>query len=205
LDDETVWLTQAQMVKLFQKSKQNVSLHIRNIFAEGELDEGSVVKEYLTTAKDGKKYKTNHYNLDVIISVGYRVKSHRGTQFRIWATQQLREYLIKGFVINDERLEELELKRLELLAEQFLSYAELQIVEKRVMYMNDWIEKLDNFLIFNEKEILHGAGSVSRKEMEDKVKAELKMFFDLKDNKKLSSDKGDIPSLPSKKNGFNGV
>ncbi len=106
MDDETVWLTQAQMVKLFQKSKQNVSLHIRNIFAEGELDESSVVKEYLTTAKDGKRYKTNHYNLDVIISVGYRVKSHRGTQFRIWATQQLREYLIKGFVINDERLEE---------------------------------------------------------------------------------------------------
>ncbi len=70
------------------------------------------------------------------------------------------------------------------------------------MYMNDWIEKLDNFLIFNEKEILHGAGSVSRKEMEDKVKAELKKFFDLKDNKKLSSDKGDIPSLPSNKNGF---
>lgn len=106
LDDETVWLTQTQMVKLFQKSKQNVSLHIRNIFAEGELDESSVVKEYLTTAKDGKKYKTNYYNLDVIISVGYRVKSHRGTQFRIWATQQLREYLIKGFVIDDERLEE---------------------------------------------------------------------------------------------------
>ena len=88
LDDETVWLTQAQMVKLFQKSKQNVSLHIRNIFSEGELDESSVVKEYLTTAKDGKKYKTNHYSLDVTISVGYRVKSHRGTQFRIWATQQ---------------------------------------------------------------------------------------------------------------------
>jgi len=94
----------------------------------------------------------------------------------------------------------LELKRLELLAEQFLSYAELQIVEKRVMYMNDWIEKLDNFLIFNEKEILHGAGSVSRKEMEDKVKAELKKFFDLKNNKELSSAKGDIPSLPSNKN-----
>lgn len=97
-------------------------------------------------------------------------------------------------------LEELELKRLELLAEQFLSYAELQIVEKRVMYMNDWLERLDKFLIFNEKEILHGAGSVSRKEMEDKVKGELKKFFDLKDNKELSSNKGDSHTLPSHKN-----
>ncbi|HFC00297.1 MAG TPA: hypothetical protein ENJ53_05785 [Phaeodactylibacter sp.] len=89
LDNETVWLNQSQMVELFQTSKQNVSLHIRNVFKEGELVEGSVVKEYLTTAKDGKNYKTKYYNLDVIISIGYRVKSHRGTQFRIWATQQL--------------------------------------------------------------------------------------------------------------------
>jgi hypothetical protein len=106
LDDETVWLTQGQMVKLFQKSKQNISLHIKNIFSDGELEEASVVKEYLTTAQDGKRYKTKYFNLDVVISVGYRVKSHRGTQFRIWATQKLKEYLIKGFVINDERLEE---------------------------------------------------------------------------------------------------
>ena len=94
------------MVELFQTTKQNISLHIRNIFKEGELDEFSVVKDYLTTASDGKKYSTNFYNLDVIISVGYRVKSHRGTQFRIWATEQLREYLIKGFVLNDEKLKE---------------------------------------------------------------------------------------------------
>jgi len=106
LENETVWLSQMQMVELFQTTKQNVSLHIRNIFAEGELEENSVVKDYLTTAADGKKYKTNYYNLDVIISVGYRVKSHRGTQFRIWATQQLKEYIIKGFVLNDERLKE---------------------------------------------------------------------------------------------------
>ena len=283
------------MVNAFgeKEKKQNISLHIRNIFAEGELDEISVVKEYLTTANDGKKYKTNHYNLDVIISVGYRVKSHRGTQFRIWATHKLKEYLIKGFVINDERLEEgrttqnyfeellervrkirtsernfyhkvtdifatsvdydpgtdyakkffatvqnkfhyaitgltaaeiitkridskkrnaglthwkgeiitshqakiaknyleeLELKRLELLVEQFLSYAELQIVEKKVMYMQDWIERLDQFLIFNEKKILQGGGSISHKEMEDKVKAELKKYNERKiNNKRLPS------------------
>ena len=101
---ETVWLTQAQMAELFGKTKQNISLHINNIFTEGELDKDSVVKEYLTTANDGKKYKTKYYNLDVIISVGYRVKSIQGTQFRIWATKTLREFIIKGFVLDDERL-----------------------------------------------------------------------------------------------------
>ena len=106
LENETVWLNQLQMSELFQTSKQNVSLHIQNIFQERELEEGSVVKEYLTTAADGKKYPTKFYNLDVIISVGYRVKSHRGTQFRIWATQRLREYLIKGFTLDDERLKQ---------------------------------------------------------------------------------------------------
>jgi hypothetical protein len=104
MEDETVWLSQAQMVELFQTSKQNVSLHIKNIFLEAELIENSVVKEYLTTATDGKNYKTKFYNLDVIISVGYRVKSHRGTQFRIWATRRLKEYIIKGFAMNDELL-----------------------------------------------------------------------------------------------------
>jgi hypothetical protein len=104
MEDETVWLSQAQMVELFQTSKQNVSLHIKNIFLEAELIENSVVKEYLTTATDGKNYKTKFYNLDVIISVGYRVKSHRGTQFRIWATGRLKEYIVKGFAINDELL-----------------------------------------------------------------------------------------------------
>ena len=106
LENETVWLNQLQMAELFQTTKQNVSLHIQNVFHEQELEEGSVVKEYLTTAADGKSYRTKFYNLDVIISVGYRVKSHRGTQFRIWATQRLREYLIKGFALDDERLKQ---------------------------------------------------------------------------------------------------
>jgi hypothetical protein len=103
-EGETVWLTQQHMAALFQTTKQNVSLHIQNIFSEGELGEDSVVKESLTTAADGKNYTTKLYNLDVIISVGYRVKSLRGTQFRIWATQRLREYIVKGFVLDDERL-----------------------------------------------------------------------------------------------------
>lgn len=106
LENETVWLTQSAMVELFQTTKQNISLHIKNIFEERELDENSVVKEYLTTASDGKNYKTKHYNLDVIISVGYRVKSMRGTQFRIWATERLKEYLVKGFAMDDERLKD---------------------------------------------------------------------------------------------------
>ena len=103
-EGETVWLTQQHMAELFQTTKQNVSLHIQNIFAEGELPEVSVVKESLTTAADGKRYATKLYNLDVIISVGYRVKSSVATRFRIWATQRLREYIVKGFVLDDERL-----------------------------------------------------------------------------------------------------
>lgn len=107
LEEETVWLTQAQMAELFQTTRNNVTLHIRNIFKEGELVENSVCKESLRTAADGKKYRTNFYNLDVIISVGYRVKSVRGTQFRQWANKVLKEYLLKGYSVN-QRLSNLE-------------------------------------------------------------------------------------------------
>jgi len=108
LEDETVWLTQAQMATLFDQTKQNISLHINNCFKEKELESNSVVKESLTTAMDGKKYKTKFYNLDVIISVGYRVKSKQGTQFRIWASRILKDYLLKGYAINNRmnRLED---------------------------------------------------------------------------------------------------
>ena len=104
LQNDSVWLSQTQMAELFQTTKQNVSLHINNCFKEGELERDSVVKESLTTAGDGKKYPTLYYSLDVIISVGYRVKSLRGTQFRIWATNVLREYMTKGFALNDDLL-----------------------------------------------------------------------------------------------------
>ena len=107
MQDETVWLSQAEMTKLFQTTKQNISLHINNIFKDGELEKASVVKEYLTTGADGKNYKTKFYNLDVIISVGYRVKSQRGVQFRIWASSILKEYIKKGFAMDDNRLKEL--------------------------------------------------------------------------------------------------
>jgi hypothetical protein len=103
LENETVWLTQEQMQNLFGKSKATISEHIKNVFDEGELDKDSVVRNFRTTASDGKSYATNFYSLDVIISVGYRVKSVQGTQFRIWATQRLKEYIIKGFTLNDDR------------------------------------------------------------------------------------------------------
>ncbi|MGX7075988.1 virulence RhuM family protein [Globicatella sanguinis] len=104
LEDETVWLTQAQLVDLFQSSKANVSEHIKNIINEGELDEDSVVRKFRITASDGKNYQVKHYNLDMIISLGYRIQSKVATHFRRWATERLKEYIIKGFTMDDERL-----------------------------------------------------------------------------------------------------
>ncbi len=294
LDGDTVWLSQKQMAELFDKDVRTVNEHIKNVFAEGELKEGLVIRKFRITASDGKQYETSHYNLDVVISIGYRVSSLRGTQFRIWATQRLKEYIVKGFTMDDERLsdgrvaksyfeelekrirkirtseknfyqkvrdvfatsadynpkvdcakqffsivqnkfhfaitgltaaeivvnrvdgekanmgltnrkgeiitreqaeiaknylEELELRRLNLLVEQFLSFAELQSVEKRVMCMKDWIQKLDDFLRLNDKEILSDAGSVSHKDMEQKVRSELERFNQkqIGDGKKLNN------------------
>lgn len=106
LAHETVWLAQKQMAALFQTSVPNINTHLRNLFAEGELDPDSVIQHYLIAAADGKTYNVAHYNLDVIIAVGYRVRSHRGTQFRQWATALLREYMVKGFVLDDQRLKD---------------------------------------------------------------------------------------------------
>jgi hypothetical protein len=104
VEGETVWLTQQLVAQLFQTTKQNVGQHLKNIFDDGELSPEAVVKKFFTTAADGKSYGTNYYNLDAIISVGYRIKSRVATHFRIWATQRLREYIVKGFVLDDERL-----------------------------------------------------------------------------------------------------
>ena len=277
LENETAWLSQVQMAELFQTVRPNVTNHIRNIFAEGELDEASVSKESLRTASDGKSYQTKLYNLDVIISVGYRVKSHRGTQFRIWATQRLKEYMVKGFALDDERLknagtrndyfDELikrvreirtsernfyrkitdvyatsidydahspitgkffatvqnkfhfaihhhtapeliaeradatkpnmgltswggervrkadvtiaknylsqdEIESLGLLVDQYLSFAELQAKQRRVMHMHDWVSKLDDFLKLNDREILTSAGKISKKLADEFAEAE---------------------------------
>lgn len=107
LQGETVWLTQKQLAELFDTTKQNISQHISNILKEGELSKDSVVKKILTTANDGKDYTVEHYNLDMIISLGYRINSHIATNFRIWATARLREYIVKGFAINSEKLKDL--------------------------------------------------------------------------------------------------
>ena len=106
VNNETVWLTQKAMQELFDRAKSTVSEHISNVFSEGELEDNQVVRKFRTTADDGKDYETTYYNLDVIISVGYRIKSQKGTQFRIWATKTLKEFIIKGFVLDDKRLKQ---------------------------------------------------------------------------------------------------
>ena len=104
LEDETVWLSQKLLAELFQTTLQNINIHLKNIFNEGEISPKSVIKESLITASDGKKYRTQLYRLEAIIAIGYRVSSHRGTQFRQWATQRLSEYIVKGFTLDDEKL-----------------------------------------------------------------------------------------------------
>jgi hypothetical protein len=270
LEEGTVWLPQALIAELYQTTKQNISLHIRNIFDEGELQPDATVKEYLTVQHEGSRAvqrRVAYYNLDMILAIGYRVRSHRGTQFRVWATERLREYLVKGFVLDDIRLKEgrsigadyfdellerirdirasekrfyqkiRDIYRLaidydpradttlaffktvqnklhwaitghtaaELIAERanarkpnmgltnwkgakvrkgdvtvaknylneeeirnlnriitmYLDYAEVQAERKQPIYMKDWVQKLDAFLQFNEREILAGSGQVS--------------------------------------------
>jgi len=167
MENETVWLTQAQMCELFDKNKRTISEHIRNIFSEGELREEQVVRKFRTTAADGKNYLVAHYNLDVIISVGYRVKSHRGTQFRIWATQRLREYIIKGFTMDDERLKQ---------AGGGNYFDELQALNRNPMYMRDWIARLDDFLKLSGRYILTHAGKISHEKALDKAHQEYKKY-----------------------------
>lgn len=272
LHNENIWLTQKLISILFDCSTDNVSLHLKNIFESNELQEKSVVEEFSVTASDGKKYKTKHYNLDAIISVGYRVNSTNATLFRIWATERLKEYIIKGFTMDDERLKnpdtifgidyfeeqlarirdirsserrmyqkitdiyaqcsadyelnsditkqfyatvqnklhfaitgktaaeivrervsstkpnmglttwknsprgkiretdavvaknylnENELDELNRIVEMYLLFAESQAKRGRIMYMKDWVEKLDSFLQFNERDILQNLGGVS--------------------------------------------
>lgn len=280
LVDETVWLSQKQMAELFQKDVRTISEHIRNIFGEGELVADSVIRNFRITASDNKSYDVAHYNLDVIISVGYRVKSHRGTQFRIWATQRLREYLIKGFALDDERLkradsgnyfDELlarirdirssekvfwrkvldiyatsidydpsaeasqrffatvqnkmhwaahghtaaeivhkradgaqpnmgltswigekprkadaavaknylaadELKTLNRIVMAYLEFAELRALDRRPMYMADWIGKLEEFLRISEREVLDHVGAVSHEQALQKAEIEFEKY-----------------------------
>jgi len=285
LENETVWLTQQMMAELFQTTKQNIGQHLKNIFSEGELPENSVVKEFFTTASDGKKYKIRFYNLDAIISVGYRIKSIVATRFRMWATQRLKEYIIKGFLLDDERLKnppvagssvpdyfdemlerirdiraserrmylrvkeifsmagdydptwsettrffsiiqnklhfaatgmtaaelireradhtkpnigltswkagevrktdvtiaknylkENEIDGLNRIVVMWLDFAEDQAKHRRQVFMKDWERKLDEFLRFNEREVLPDAGNVSKAEADEHAKTEYDRF-----------------------------
>lgn len=136
LDQETVWLTQKQMAMLFGKTVPTINEHIKNAFKEGELEENSVIRNFRITAADGKQYDTAHYNLDVIISVGYRVKSQQGTRFRVWATQTLKDHLVKGYTVNQQRLQEQseklqDLRKTVTLLEQTLARQEIGLDEAK--------------------------------------------------------------------------
>lgn len=161
-EGETVWLTQPMIADLLETTIPNVSMHLRNIFAEGELRPEATVQKFLTVRQEGGRQVSRsleYYNLDAIISVGYRIKSRIATQFRIWATQRLREYIVKGFLLDDERLKTPDLPFD--LVEQYLVFATGQAMRRIPMKMADWISKLDSFLTINDRDILTHAGRIS--------------------------------------------
>jgi len=303
LKDESVWINRLQMVSLFDRDVKTIGKHINNVFDEGELDKNSVVAKFATTASDGKIYQVEHYNLDVIISVGYRVKSVQGTQFRIWATKRIHEYIVKGFTMDDDRLkqegarsryfEELlqrirdirssernfyqkitdiyatsidykndveitktffatvqnkmhfavhgstaaelihqrvdanqpflglsnfkgnyitqrdigiaknylkedELKQLNLIVSLYLDFAELQATNGRLMKMQDWINKLDDFLKISEKEILNNAGKISHEQALRKAKLEYEEYRKDEDKRYISDFDREMKKLEDK-------
>lgn len=307
-EDETFWLSQKRIAELFGVEVNTINYHIKEIFKSGELSEDSVIRKFRITAKDGKRYLTNFYNLDMIIAVGYRVNSYQATQFRIWATKTLREFIIKGFVLDDERLkqgerfgkdyfdellerireiraserrfyqkitdiyqqcsidydknaditqiffktvqnklhwavtgktaaeliaeradankknmglktwknapdgkilksdisiaknyfEENEIKELERIVTMYLDYAENQAAKHRPMKMQDWIEKLDAFLKFNEYEILTNPGKVSNEIAVNLAGKEYKKFRVEQDKKYISDFDKEVKKLKKK-------
>ena len=176
-DNDTVWLSLDQIAELFQRDKSTISRHIKNIFEEGELETNSVVANFATTAADNKIYQVEYFNLDVIISVGYRVKSLRGTQFRIWAMQILKEYMQKGFALDDERLKNL--------VSAYLDVAEVMALDQKPMYMKDWFSTIDDYLKMTRREILPTAGKISHKLALEKAHEEY-FKYKQKEDEKLS-------------------
>ena len=200
--DGSVWLSQAQICELFGKAKSTISEHISAIFEEGELSPSSTVRNYRTVQMEGSREvarDVDFYNLDMIIAIGFRVRSSTGTKFRIWANEKLKEYITKGFVLNDERfkngtsmsyfdkesknitkkdvsvaknyLNEEEIKLLGLLVEQYLAFAETMAMQQTPMYMKDWIARLDAVISLNGRELLTHAGKISQ--INAKAKSEL--------------------------------
>jgi hypothetical protein len=300
IEDENVWLTQKLIAELFDVSVPTVNEHVKNLFESGELDEKAVIRDFRITAADGKAYDTKHYNLDTILAVGYRVRSDRGTQFRKWATERLREYLIKGFTLDDERLKqgggraryfqellqrvrdirssermfyqkvtdiyatsidykadaelthkffatvqnkmhyavhgltaaeiiarradakkplmgltsfkgnyiteadthiaknyltEPEINQLNLIVSLYIDFAQLQADSGRLMKMQDWIRKLDEFLTISEKRLLHSAGTVSAKQAEKKALGEYEEYRKAKDKSYISDFDREVRKL----------
>lgn len=304
-ESDTLWLSQAMIGELYGKAKATISEHIKNIFTEGELDENAVVRLYRTTASDGKSYNVQYFSLPLVIAVGYRVRSQRGTQFRQWATQTLQEYLIKGFVMDDERLKnppvgssavpdyfdemlerirdiraserrvylrvkeiftmaadyepsnqetnrffqiiqnklhyacthmtaaeliasrvdaskpdmgltsykgdevrrtdvtvaknylrENEIKELNRIVNMWLDFAEDQALRRKQVFLQDWADKLDQFLSFNDREVLSGAGKISKKAANDKAKLEFEHFAEQRRRlKEAEGEKVNIAAL----------
>ena len=185
-EDETVWLTQAQLYELYQTSKSNISEHIKHIFEEGELDEFSVVRKFRTAGADGKKYNIIHYNLDMIISLGYRVRSLIATQFRRWATERLKEYMIKGFALDDERLKNLGggnywkelLDRIrDIRSSEKVMYRQvLDLYATSVDYDPKSSESVANILQTTGAKVLQGAGMISHAQAIKKAASEYKKY-----------------------------
>lgn len=209
-EGDTVWLSQLEMAELFSATKQNISLHLKNLFADGELAEDSVVKESLTTAADGKDYRTKLYNLDAILAVGYRVRSPRGVQFRRWASTVLKEYLAKGFVIDDERLKNPD-GRPDHFDEMLARIRDIRASEKRFYQkirdlfalstettMRYWRENVAEIITSNGFPLLQGAGSMSNELMEQNTAA-LYTHFDQrrKHDEAIQADQADEAELKS--------
>lgn len=311
LENDTVWLSQKMLAELFQVNVSTINEHIKNIFKEGELEEKAVIRKFRITASDHKTYLTNFYNLKMILSIGYRVRSHRGVQFRQWATEKLQEYMVKGFVLDDERLKEGrnfagdyfdellerirdirasekrfyqkirdiyklaidydpkaeetveffkivqnklhwaitgktaaeliseradanqlnmgltswkgvkirksdvtiaknylnedEIRQLNRIVTMYLDYAEMQAEQRQPIYMRQWKEKLDAFLTFNEKEILHNAGKVSMEVAKNLAIQEYEQFNrkrleyeNMKDDEEFEQIAGEIERIHKK-------
>ncbi|MGL1065677.1 virulence RhuM family protein [Vibrio vulnificus] len=305
-ESDTLWLSQAMIGELYGKAKATISEHIKNIFAEGELNENSVVRFYRTTAADGKSYNVQYFSLPLVLAVGYRVRSSRGTQFRQWATQTLQEYLIKGFVMDDERLKnppvghsavpdyfdemlerirdiraserrvylrvkeiftmaadyepsnnettlffqtiqnklhyacthmtaaeliasrvdaskpdmgltsykgddvrktdvtiaknylrEDEIKELNRIVNMWLDFAEDQALRRKQVFLKDWADKLDQFLSFNDRDVLNGAGKITKKDADDKAKLEFDRFA--QQRRRLKESEGALANIAALK------
>ena len=180
--DETLWLTQKEMSKVFDVQVPAISKQLKNIFDDEELVKDSVVSKMEITADDRKRYNTEVYNLDAIIAVGYRINSKKATQFRIWTTKILKEYMIKGFALSEE-----ELKKLNDLTNFFIVFAEDEAKERHVMTMQNWIDATDDLLKFRRKNILENVGSISHKKAVEKAENEYEKFKVKQDMQYISS------------------